>query len=80
MYLRTDKAAPRTIGYSSLEKTWKKVPGQEPHRPGLRKAKCSPGPERGPETLELKQQIHAGARRQRCSQTWMDGQVVKWTK
>lgn len=34
MYLRTDKAAPRTMGYRSLEKTWKREAGQEFPRPG----------------------------------------------
>ena len=57
----------------------KKKPGQESHRPGPPKAKCSHRPERGPETLESKQQTHEGARTQRCSQTWVDGQPVKWT-
>lgn len=35
--MRTDKAAPRTMGYRSLEKTWKRVPCQEAPRPGPRK-------------------------------------------
>ena len=32
--MRTDQAAPRTMGYSSLEKTWKRVLGQQAPRPG----------------------------------------------
>lgn len=67
IYLRTDKAAPRTMGYRSLEKTWKKASGQESPRPGPPKAKGSHRPERGPEMLELKQQTHVGVRTQRCS-------------
>lgn len=63
MYLRTDKADPRTMGYRSLEKTWKRIPGQEPSRPGPPKAECS-------HRLELKQQTHVRARIWRSSQTW----------
>lgn len=45
MYLRTDKAAPRTMGYRSLEKTCKRVPCQEFPRPGPPQTKCSHRPE-----------------------------------
>lgn len=46
MYLRTHKAAPRTMGYSSFEKTWKTVSGQEPLSPRSHKAKFNHRPKR----------------------------------
>ena len=55
-------------------KPGKKNPGQESPRPGPPRAKCSHRPERGPEMPESKQQTHEGARTQRSSQTWVDGQ------
>lgn len=68
MYLRTDKAAPRTMGYRSLEKTWKRAPRQEPPRPGRPKTECSHRPEgdqrpRSRHSRPMPEQEHGGAHR-----------------
>lgn len=80
MYLRTDKAAPRTMGYRSLEKTWKRVLDQESPTPRPQRTSTVTDLRGGQRyqswsSRHMQDQEHRHAHRSRLMDRWIVRQI-----